>query len=454
MGRLSMVLAATALTGALVAGWPESGTASSASAPATAAATPILSPRRVPDLLARTVGDARLDAALTAALDDPALGAARTQSCLVVERGGRTLFERGGDRSLLPASNLKLLTAAAVISELGPDTTLETEVRRSGDDLWLVGGGDPLLSTGDYVASMRHPLQQWTPLEELAKRVKDAGVTVVNGSVRGDESRYDTQRFVPTWKPGYLTDNEIGPMSALTLNDGFSAFRPKKIRAAQPATNAAEVFTNLLRAQGVTVVGVPGEGKAPAGARRVASVDSLPVRDLVGEMLLESDNLTAELLLKELARRAGRPGSTAAGVAMARAELVELGVPVDGVTMVDGSGLDRGNRATCATIDALLRLTRTGGPIAAGLPVAGQTGTLAERFGTSAAASKVRAKTGSLDGVSALSGFADAKSGRLTFSLLLNGLPRDSLGPAMWVRVSEALVAYPDAPPVEELAPR
>lgn len=454
MARLTTLLSATALAGALVAGWPASGTAaSSPTAGAAPAGTPVLSPRRVPAVLAKAVGDARLTSSLDAALGDPALGAARDQSCLVVESGGATLYERRPDLALLPASNLKLLTAAAVLSELGPDTTLQTDVRMSGGDLWLVGGGDPLLATGDYIASMHRPLAHWTPLEELARRVKDAGVTVVTGSVRGDETRYDTQRFVPTWKPGYLTDNEIGPMSALTVNDGFSAFEPKKIRAAQPATHAAEVFTTLLRARGVTVVGVPGEGKAPADARRVASVASLPVRDLVGEMLQESDNLTAELLLKEVAHHAGEPGSTSAGVAVARGELSDLGVPVNGVTMVDGSGLDRGNRATCATIDALLHTTRTGGPIAAGLPVAGETGTLEKRFTDSAAAAKVRAKTGSLDGVSALSGFADARAGRLTFSLLLNGLPRDALGPQTWVRVAEALVAYPDAPPIVELGP-
>jgi D-alanyl-D-alanine carboxypeptidase/D-alanyl-D-alanine-endopeptidase (penicillin-binding protein 4) len=452
--RLPTLLAGIAVAGAALAGWPATGAPARADASTAAGSgTPVLSPRRVPALLARTVGEERLTAALDAALGDPALGAARDQSCLVVESGGATLYTRRADAALLPASNLKLLTAAAALSELGPDTTLSTEVRVSGGDLWLVGGGDPLLSTGDYIASMRRPLARWTPLEELAKRVKDAGITVVSGSVRGDETRYDTQRIVPTWKAGYLTDNEIGPMSALTVNDGFSAFTPKKIRAAQPATHAAEVFTTLLRNQGVTVVGVPGEGKAPAGARRVAAVPSLPVRDLVGEMLRESDNLTAELLLKEVAHHAGQQGSTAAGVAVARDELASIGVPVGGVTWVDGSGLDRGNRATCATIDALLHTTRTAGAIADGLPVAGQSGTLEKRFTDSPAAAKVRAKTGSLDGVSALSGFAESRSGRLTFSLLLNGLPRDALGPQTWVRVAEALVAYPDAPPVTELAP-
>lgn len=462
VGRVPALLGAVAVASAFVAGWPDArATSDVQTATLDVPATPVLSPRRVPAVLARTVGDQRLIYALDAVMADPALGPARDQSCLVVEAGGELVYEHGADRSLMPASNLKLLTGAGVISELGADTTLTTEVRAVvgpdgvvAGDLWLVGGGDPLLATGDYIASMRRPLARWTPLEELAKRVRDAGVTQVLGSVRGDESRYDTQRYIPSWKPGYLVDNEIGPMSALTLNDGFSAFSPKRIAAARPATHAAEVFTRLLRDHGVTVVGVPGEGRAPREASKVASIESLPVRDLVGEMLLESDNLTAELLLKEVARHAGQPGSTVAGVDAVRDELASIGVPVDGVTMIDGSGLDRGNRATCATIDAVLDAARTGGPIGEALPVAGRTGTLEERFGNSPAVGKVRAKTGSLDGVSSLSGFADGRAGRLTFALILNGLPRDALGPAMWVRVAEALVAYPDAPPIDALGPR
>ena len=447
------------VVGALLAGWPSQGPSAGAST-AASHTTPLLSPRRVPALVARTVGDDRLARALELALNDPALGPGRELSCLVVESGRRVLFERRADLSLLPASNLKLLTGAAVLSELGADTRLRTSVRGAlgpdgvvHGDLWLVGGGDPLLATGDYVAVFRRQPQVHTPLEELARRVRAAGVTTVTGSVRGDESRYDTERYLPTWKAGYLTDNEIGPMSALTVNDGFAAFRPRRVRADRPATHAAAVFTQLLRSQGVTVTGEPAEGRVPASVKQVATIDSLPVRDLVAQMLRESDNMTSELLVKEVARHAGRPASTGEGLEEVEIELAGERLPTAGVELHDGSGLDRANRATCAAVQAVLRDDGPTGPLAVGLPIANRSGTLLDRFVGSPAAGKVRAKTGSLDEVSAFSGFAEGRQGTLTFSLLLNGLTRDAMGPITWERVAAALVAYPDAPDPADLAP-
>ena len=320
-------------------------------------------------------------------------------------------------------------------------------------DLWLVGGGDPLLATGDYAAVFRRQPQVYTPLEELARRVRAAGVTTVTGGVRGDETRYDAQRYLPTWKAGYLTDNEIGPMSALTVNDGFAAFRPRRVHADRPAAHAAAVFTELLKAQGVAVAGPPGEGRAPSG-RALATIDSLPVRDVVAQMLRESDNMTSELLVKEVAAHAGKPATTAAGVEEVEVELAGLRLPTAGVDMIDGSGLDRSNRATCEVIQAVLREDGPTGPLANGLPVANRSGTLQDRFVGSPAAGRVRAKTGSLDEVSGFSGFAEGRQGALTFSLLLNGLAQDRMGPVTWERVAAALVAYPDAPEPAEIGPR
>jgi D-alanyl-D-alanine carboxypeptidase/D-alanyl-D-alanine-endopeptidase (penicillin-binding protein 4) len=132
--------------------------------------------------------------------------------------------------------------------------------------------------------------------------------------------------------------------------------------------------------------------------------------------------------------------------------LADHHLPVTGLAAVDGSGLDRSDRATC---DLLLAALRTGasGPLAAGLAVADQTGTLEKRFTGSPVAGHIRAKTGSLDGVSALSGFAQARTTTLAFSLVLNDLPRDALGPGVWEAVGRALVAYPNAPDPKDLGP-
>ena len=425
---------------------------------------PVLSARRVPAYLSRTVADTRLRAQLDAALADPALGGGRDRSCLVVRHGVRSVLQRRADERLIPASNMKVLTAIAVIDRLGPDDRLLTEVRAGAPvgaggvvdgPLWMVGGGDPLLATADYAASFENQPQLRTSLETLADAVVAAGVRVVNGAVVGDETRYDTQRYIPTWKPGYITDAESGPASALVVNDGFAQFTPRRVPAPEPDAHAAGTLAALLQARGVTVAGGATEGEAPAGTAVVATVSSPPVRDLVGQMLRESDNLTAELLVKELGRRFAGAGTTAAGLGVVRQSLETAGLPVAEMATVDGSGLDRSDRASCGLLMAALDADGPDGPVATGLPVAARDGTLAKRFGGNPAAGRLRAKTGSLAGVMGLTGYVDAADGGvpLSFALLVNELPRDALGRGLQEHVGAILARYPEAPAPEALAP-
>ena len=432
--------------------------------PAVGLGTTVLSARRAPAFLARAIADTRLRAALDAALADPRLGAGRDRSCLVVRQGERPVLGRRAEESLIPASGLKVLTAFAVLDRLGPDERLVTEVRAGGPagagggidgPLWMVGAGDPLLGTADYAATFENQPQLRTPLEALADALVSAGVKAVNGPIVGDETRYDTQRYIPTWKPGYITDNESGPASALVVNDGFERFDRPRVAAAQPDLHAAAVLAALLQARGVAVAGGTAEGQAPAAAVTVAQVASPPMREVVGQMLRESDNLTAELLVKELGRRFAGEGSTAAGLGVVRQSLQAAGLPVAQLVTVDGSGLDRSDRASCALLMAALERSGPSGPIAAGLPVAAKDGTLAKRFLGNPAAGRLRAKTGSLDGVVGLTGYVDAPGGTepLSFSLMVNELPRDAFGRALQEQVGAVLAAYPDAPAPDALAP-
>lgn len=423
----------------------------------------MLSARRLPAFLSRTVADTRLRTDLDAALAQPALGPARDSSCLIVRQGSRPVLQRRPEALLIPASNLKVLTALAVLDRLGPEERLVTEVRAGAGvadgvvdgPLWLVGGGDPLLGTADYAASFENQPQTRTALEGLADAVVAAGVRVVNGGVVGDETRYDTQRYVPTWKPGYVTDFESGPASALVVNDGFVEYSPRHVAAPEPDVHAAGVLTALLQSRGVAVNASPGEGQAPTASSVVAKIDSPPVRDVVAEMLRESDNLTAELLVKELGRRFAGAGTTVAGLGVVREALAQTGLPVAQLATVDGSGLDRSDRASCALLMAAMDLSGPTGPVAAAFPMAGRDGTLAKRFQGNPAAGRLRAKTGSLDGVVGLSGYVDALAGGvpLGFSLLVNDLPRDALGRALQEQVGAILARYPDAPAPEALAP-
>jgi D-alanyl-D-alanine carboxypeptidase/D-alanyl-D-alanine-endopeptidase (penicillin-binding protein 4) len=425
-------------------------------------ATPVFSLRRAPGALSRAVADGHLQSDLDAVLAQPSLGDARRSTCLDVhDPDGRSIYSRIDTTPLLPASNMKLLTASVALAKLGPDFRYVTPVRATGPpqdgavgDLWLVGSGDPLLGTADYAAIAGYLMtpRPTTSLEGLADRVFNAGVRRV-GRVVGDEGRYDGQRYLPTWEPNYATDPDIGPQSALEVNGGFSQNRPRAIPASAPATSAATIFANLLRARGITVGGV-GEGKAPDQAVTLAQIESPPLSDVIGVMLRDSDNLTAELLVKELGARFGNAGTTAAGLGVVRSTLASLGLSSATYTGIDGSGLDRGDRLSCGLLEDILGKAGENSPIGKGVPVAGSNGTLTRRFAGTPAAGKVRAKTGSLEGVAGLSGWATGLDGRsLQFSLLSNDLPSEAAGDSLEDKVVSVLAAYPRAPAPADLGP-
>jgi D-alanyl-D-alanine carboxypeptidase/D-alanyl-D-alanine-endopeptidase (penicillin-binding protein 4) len=286
-------------------------------------------------------------------------------------------------------------------------------------------------------------------------------VRQITGSVVGDDSRYDAERYVAGWPERYLDQNAIGPLSALSVNDGFVRFPGSAADdgplapAADPAAHAAAVLTRLLEARGVDVVGEPRSGVAPAGAVEVASIDSAPLREVVGQMLLESDNNSAELLLKEIGRTVAA-GSTAVGAATTTDLLAAAGLDLAGSAVTDGSGLSLDDRATCSLLVELLDRTGTGTVLVAELPVAGESGTLTDRFAEPPLRGVLRAKTGSLTSVTALAGVVDDGDPPLTFALLVN-VPPPAAVPAevgqLQRSVAEVLAGWPRGPDLGALGP-
>jgi D-alanyl-D-alanine carboxypeptidase/D-alanyl-D-alanine-endopeptidase (penicillin-binding protein 4) len=377
---------------------------------------------------------------------------------------------------------MKLLTATAVLDRLQAGHRFTTKVAGApvaagvvGGDLYLVGGGDPLLRTPGYAAALGPGQALYTSLAQLAAQVRDAGVRIVKGGVVGDESRYDQLRTVPTWSPVYAAEGDVGPLSALDVNDGTAPFvapQPhpgasaaalEAAMSADPAVRAAATFTDLLRASGVVVEGAPAGGKAPAGTPVLSSVASPLLGAEVDTMLTVSDNTAAELFTKELGYEATGAGTTAAGAAAIRADLAADGLPVSQLVVDDGSGLDRGDRVTCGLLLADLQHLGAGSVVGRGLPVAGRSGTLQPRLGGTPAAGRLRAKTGTLDDVVALSGFVLPKAGvavpgsvlgqPIVFSLILNGVPSDNVGRAVADQVGVALATYPLVPRLAEIEP-
>jgi D-alanyl-D-alanine carboxypeptidase/D-alanyl-D-alanine-endopeptidase (penicillin-binding protein 4) len=188
----------------------------------------------------------------------------------------------------------------------------------------------------------------------------------------------------------------------------------------------------------------------------VTAVQSATLAELMPDLLAWSDNTTAELLVKEIAIAAGSvPGSRPAGLAAIDATLRTWGVPMDGVVLTDGSGLDRGNRLTCDALGAVLGHSGADGPLAAGLAVAGQSGTLARYFVDNPAQGRLLGKTGTLTGARALSGFVAAPDGtrHVAFNYIENGDGARPYAEGRWGELGSILTTYPQAPPVEQLAP-
>ena len=371
-------------------------------------------------------------------------------SCLMVLAEDDVVFERNPDLGVTPASTMKLLTATAVLARLDPDERLRTPVLAAAPpangvvegDLYLVGGGDPVLGTVDWAAHFTRQPRLFTSIESLADRLVGAGIREVRGRVVGDDGRYDRERYVPSWPQRYRDDNQTGRLSALSVNDGFAVWDRRNhddIPWDDPPRDAAAVLTALLRARGVVVIGEPAAGSVAPGAVEVAAVESPTIARLVEAMLEDSDNGTAELLVKELGLRVHGSGTTAAGAAAMVDILAGEGLPLGDVVVRDGSGLDGENRITCRLLAAILRDAEGRGPIATGLPVAAQTGTLYKRFLATPVAGNLRAKTGSIRGVASLAGYADGTAGVLTFAQVLNGIGsqhdavrvQDSLGAAL-----------------------
>jgi len=436
-------------------------------APVSRLVTPIFSARRVPDLL---IAD-RADAAVAVVADD-IMERAPASSCLMVTDGDRVVYQRNPDLSLAPASTHKLGTSVAVVERLGDDHRAVTEVRAAADvrsggvvdgDLFLVGGGDPLLITPGYLVTLQDRVNRLTSsFGDLADAVVDAGVREVRGGVIGDGSRYDDERYIPSWPDRYQRQDTVGPMAALTVNDGVTGLstapdEPAAVRRpGDPVPLAAETLQTMLEDRGVTFTGGPGAGRSPRGTVVVARHESPPVSKMLFEVLGWSDNNAAELLVKELGRGSERPGNTADGLSVVSEVLTARGLPMDGVVINDGSGLDEGNRTTCRFLVALLTAEPQDGPIATNLSVAAESGTLFQRLGGAPAAGRVRAKTGTLNAVLGLAGYVDTEPGSvLTFAFVINIPPTGDpdATTALQDELANVLVAYPDAPPVATLEP-
>jgi D-alanyl-D-alanine carboxypeptidase/D-alanyl-D-alanine-endopeptidase (penicillin-binding protein 4) len=362
---------------------------------------------------AQTRADNTLQRKLARALAVPHVPQAGAAALAVELATGRAVFARNSSAPLAPASTEKLPVTYAALALLGPAFRIETDVLGEGEqvgsvwrgDLVLQGHGDPTLSSGG--------------LRRLAADLAAAGIRRVSGSIVGDESWFDARRTASGWKPSYYID-ESPPLSALVVDRARYGGRVSR----EPALAAAQLFRDALRGAGIAVAGSAVTGRAGADAFPLAFVSSPTLGAIVRSMDRESDNFTAELLLKELGAVETGRGTTAAGAAVVTRQLAVARVPLAGVRIVDGSGLSLLDRLTVSALVGTLQAAwadpRVRAPFLAALPVAGVSGTLEDRMRRAPARGNVLAKTGTTDRASGLSGFV---RDRYVFAVLHNGHP-------------------------------
>ncbi|UPO78915.1 D-alanyl-D-alanine carboxypeptidase/D-alanyl-D-alanine-endopeptidase [Arthrobacter sp. Helios] len=382
------------------------------------------------------------DTAVLGELLDGELGLAGsgTVSAVVTDvRTGAVLYERNAAAAGMPASTLKILTAAAVASTLEPDSRFETTVHArpadSGTQLVLRGGGDVLLASG---ASDDDAVVGRAGLATLAEEtIKSLGSSAGTVQVLLDDTLFSGPSLSGAWNTADVEAGEIAPLYPLAVNSAWTdESRRSGEREDDAALAAAEAFRAALAAAGaetgITVAEGVERGAVPAGARQLAAVESATVAEQIEQMLLISDNYLAEALARSAALASGRDASFTGAVDTVTAQAAALGIDTAGMSLADVSGLAAENEVSARQLADAVRLVLTANDeglraVARGMPVAGLSGTLQGRYDDgdddAAGAGLVRAKTGTLFEVTALSGYVTDADGRLlAFALVARGL--------------------------------
>ncbi|MET0824380.1 MAG: D-alanyl-D-alanine carboxypeptidase/D-alanyl-D-alanine-endopeptidase [Solirubrobacterales bacterium] len=336
-------------------------------------------------------------------------------------RGDGTLYGNDANERRVPASNQKLFTTAAFLGELGARAHLQTRAYVDGKligagdstldgDLVIVGDGDPAFGTARFARAHDQPV---TRASSLARAVARAGVERITGRVLADDTIFDRKRYDGPY---------VSPLSGLSFNNGYDGGD----YASDPELVAAAAIKEALRKQGVEVEGRVGRADLPDAElddEPLADVASPRVAALIEETNVPSNNFFAEMLLKRVGAADAKRGSRRTGSDAVERFAKSVGADVQAV---DGSGLSRRNsvapQEVVKLLTAMARDKDNARAFRNSLPVAGKEGTVADRMRGTAAEGNCATKTGTLDGVSALSGYCNAGGHTIAFSVLNNSV--------------------------------
>ncbi|MHC5724323.1 MAG: D-alanyl-D-alanine carboxypeptidase/D-alanyl-D-alanine endopeptidase [Nostoc sp.] len=439
--------------------------------PAAKAQTPV-----VPTTTTKSICSTQLGTAIDAVINRPLFSRGRWGILVQPVSTGQTLYSRDAQKYFTPASNLKLLTTAAALQQLGANFRIRTSIYQNGKGvLRIVGRGDPSLSD--------------TQLQTLAQQLKQKGITKIQQLI-ADDSYIQGNIVNPTWQWEDVQSDYGAPISSFILNQNIFSLKlvpqavgkslqvlwidageAKQWRIINQSVTVVQnqpIYVNVTRELSGTVLRIQGQlttNSEPSlidlpvvdpnyyflrrfrtalarekitlgqtlvesggiNQQEIAFVESPPLSELLMETLQNSNNLYAEALLRALAvkkTRVKNQTSADVGLEVVKASLTKLGVDPANYVLVDGSGLSRRDLVTPEAFVQTLRgiaRTPTGYVYRASLPVAGKSGTLKGRFQNTSAEGIVQAKTGTLTGVVSLSGYLNApKYEPLVFSIIVN----------------------------------
>ena len=413
--------------------------------------TPLISTLRLRELLTPSLTEPDFFTTL-----DDLMATAPTAACLSVTLDGRDppFYESGANTQVKPSEALVLLTLATAHQVLGPDHTFTTSVQSTvpmdggvvNGDIYLVGGGDPLLFTEGFLATLTEDQDQiHTPIEDLAQKLVDDGLALVTGAVVGDATRYDDLLYVPSWPESIIDSENIGTLLALQFDDGWVQFpvpgseqatdeaegagqqeEADVYQAAEdPPFYAAALFDDMLEARDVVIRRSPRSEAVPEDEEVyvMAAIESAPLSDLYRQILANRDIETIELLLKEIGRAATGTGSTSAGFQAVEDTLNDAGIDVDQLQLLqfDGSGLDPANVATCPVFTSLMDSAEFSPLFHELLPTAADAGPLRDRLAGVADPGRITAFSGGTSSVTAMMGYIDIGLGQeVTFAFIAN----------------------------------
>jgi len=444
--------------------------------------TPLLSVRRMPEWLRTPTSDTMLGRSAQGVLINPAMPAAR---CVTVHRDGIEVARNDTGQLFAPNALQRLITISAATTQIPSDSVFRTiavvladsVVSEEGEldgDIWLVGGGDPVLSTSDYVGKFPQA-RPFTNLAVLADTVAGQlaadGITSVSGGIMADEAKYapaehdyieeDTPSG-PVWTKDDIAGNAVGPLSALMVNEGFTAWPDaldpsQNERSTDPAVDTARLFDDLLAERGIEIKGRADTSVAPQGGdrRTLGEIESPPFSDIM-RFALSVDGATAsEMILKEVGVRSGVGAVRANAILFGEVILLDrAGLPVTGTAVADGSGLSGLNQTTCDMLVSVLEHATVTNNLLAAIPTAAD-GPLADCLADIEGDARILAVSDA-DTVGVVGAITASNGDEVSFAMLANDPDiGTTLGQCNTLQTSmvEAAAGHPYGPALDDLAP-